>query len=896
MRTLLSYCCLWLVSMAFMLPVRAENPQSAAVAPSHAPFYLWWEAEKPDTYTHATIERFPASSPEGQVLSESARLTPATGSTPAMSATYTVVIPHDATCDLWVRKFWKHGPFNWRFGTNAWRTCGRDIALHDDTYIRLHNGANWVFLGREHLPVGTQRLEIVSIDNAGWFDCFLLTDGPFMPAGRLKPGEKSGAAQQGFFAWEPDPDAFNASPIDLRYLNEEFAGIHGYVRREGGRFVLGDGTPVSFWLSQAGDLINMEPPMVDLHARRLAKYGVNMARLFFLDLFATWRRGDMITFSQKLDRVHYVVAALKKQGIYTYFGHLYWDTHVHALNDNDLPGLTQGQPATAALFFNQPLQKKYLAWIAAVMTPVNPYTGLSLAEDPAVAIIEVQNESNALFWTMDPNRLPAHTVMLMQKAFAQFAIRKHGSLKDALQYWRDTVNGDDVNEQRAGILAIWNLTGQGPAVHAKRAADQREFLARSQFDLYAKMKQAFHDLGIRTLVAGSNWKTADPSILGPLEYFSYTAVDMICKNEYFSPKSIKNERFHAVDVGDRFVSLSAMRAPEMAGVLMTAQPHDYPFLITENNWDNPSEYRAEFPFLVATYGRMAGIDAWNFFGYDTPLWDASMGVWNVNSPCVMGQFPATALMYRRGDVTEGPPAVCEEVKLQNLFDGKPLALPEIQYKDAVWQRTLGGDPKVAFQSTLDPKAFFAGPVRIAFSESRANVKTADLGRLINTRARVIHNTNNQLTWNYGKGYVLVNTPRSQGACGFLQDAGRLRLPDISIQSRNRYGSIVAISLDGKPLAESGTILIQAGTQDQPFGYATKPIDEQGGVEVVSKGGYPFMVRTVDATVTVRGKAGNRVTVLDPNGYPRDSNIVTNHVDGNLILTLPSDALYTVISN
>ena len=47
---------------------------------------------------------------------------------------------------------------------------------------------------------------------------------------------------------------------------------------------------------------------------------------------------------------------------------------------------------------------------------------------------------------------------------------------------------------------------------------------------------------------------------------------------------------------------------------------------------------------------MAGTDAWCFFAHSTPLWDTGMGVWNTASPVIMGQYPAYALMFRRGDV------------------------------------------------------------------------------------------------------------------------------------------------------------------------------------------------------------------------------------------------------
>ena len=34
---------------------------------------------------------------------------------------------------------------------------------------------------------------------------------------------------EGWFPFEPKPDPFSDSPIDLRFLNEKFAGEHGFV-------------------------------------------------------------------------------------------------------------------------------------------------------------------------------------------------------------------------------------------------------------------------------------------------------------------------------------------------------------------------------------------------------------------------------------------------------------------------------------------------------------------------------------------------------------------------------------------------------------------------------------------------------------------------------------------
>ncbi len=44
--------------------------------------------------------------------------------------------------NLWVRKFWHHGPFRWGFGEGEWRICDK-LALHGHTFPQLHWGACW---------------------------------------------------------------------------------------------------------------------------------------------------------------------------------------------------------------------------------------------------------------------------------------------------------------------------------------------------------------------------------------------------------------------------------------------------------------------------------------------------------------------------------------------------------------------------------------------------------------------------------------------------------------------------------------------------------------------------------------------------------------------------------
>ena len=52
----------------------------------------------------------------------------------------------------------------------------------------------------------------------------------------------------GWFSFAPKPDPFADSPMDLRFLNEKFAGEQGLIAAKDGRFIHGaNSQPVRFW-------------------------------------------------------------------------------------------------------------------------------------------------------------------------------------------------------------------------------------------------------------------------------------------------------------------------------------------------------------------------------------------------------------------------------------------------------------------------------------------------------------------------------------------------------------------------------------------------------------------------------------------------------------------------
>ena len=145
-----------------------------------------------------------------------------------------------------------------------------------------------------------------------------------------------------------------------------------------------------------------------------------------------------------------------------------------------------------------------------------------------------------------------------------------------------------------------------------------------------------------------------------------------------------------------------------------------------------------------------------------------------------------------------------------------------------------------------------------------------------------------MTWDYGRGIVTINSPRTQGLTGFLRKAGRRALADVVIESENEFGAVLVTSLDDRPIKTSKRLLIQSMTEDKHYGWKV----ENG--RIVGLGGYPLNVRDIHATVTIKGRRSPKaVHVLDANGYARGV-LKPADTSAGASVRLPTDALYAIV--
>ena len=113
---------------------------------------------------------------------------------------------------------------------------------------------------------------------------------------------------------------------------------------------------------------------------------------------------------------------------------------------------------------------------------------------------------------------------------------------------------------------------------------------------------------------------------------------------------------------------------------------------------------------------------------------------------------------------------------------------------------------------------------------------------------------------------------------------------MTIESDNEFSAIIVTALDDEPLASSKRILIQAVTEEKPFGF------QASNGKITSLGSGPLTVRKIDAKVSLKLPGGHnaKAVALDENGYARPKSPELKRDNDVLELTLSEDALYHII--
>ena len=117
-------------------------------------------------------------------------------------------------------------------------------------------------------------------------------------------------------------------------------------------------------------------------------------------------------------------------------------------------------------------------------------------------------------------------------------------------------------------------------------------------------------------------------------------------------------------------------------------------------------------------------------------------------------------------------------------------------------------------SVIDPLVHYAGRTNVTFSEAGGPPSSKTSAPTSIAPQQTVTSTTKQLKLDYGKGTLTINAPAAQGLSGNLKEAGPTETKDLTISSDLELGHIIAVSLDGKPLATSKKILLQVMSEER----------------------------------------------------------------------------------
>ena len=214
---------------------------------------------------------------------------------------------------------------------------------------------------------------------------------------------RSAFAQSGSFVPFAMPwDDSSKSPTDASSLNPVPAGVNGRLSAKNGHFYDEKGTRVRFvGVNIAADAAFPTHADAVKIAARLHKYGFNIVRLHHMD--TDWAKTSLIDRTiddtqhlnkEALERLDYFVAQLKKNGVYANINLKV--SRVFKIGDG-LPDTDKLGYACKPVDYFDPkmiaLQRKYAQDL---LTHVNPYTKSRYVDDPAVAVVEMNNENTLI--------------------------------------------------------------------------------------------------------------------------------------------------------------------------------------------------------------------------------------------------------------------------------------------------------------------------------------------------------------------------------------------------------------------------------------------------------------------------------------------------------------------
>ena len=586
----------------------------------------------------------------------------------------------------------------------------------------------------------------------------------------------------------------------------------------------------------------------DIDARQLAMRGYNIARLPFIDAAVmTGRAGDFDFDPEVLDRIHYLLAALKREGISWILDGMTsargglggyddrWD------GKGDLKESVLLDPAGLAHW--QQLQQRFLA-------AVNPYTGLAPVSDPALALIVLVNEGGLEFDSIvrEGQGEGVYSPELMA-GFNAWLRKEYADTDAVAAAWGGLNRGESLED---GTIALPdNRYAPSP-----RYRDVQRYFIETERAGTAAMTAILRDLGYKGAISNyNNWPILEANL-------SRRDLDAVTMNTYFDwvggyAPGTRIEQQSSIGRGLDYIRLTA--ATRWLGK---------PFLLTEYDHLFWNRYRYEAGLAMPAYAAFQGWDGLCRhahgpialrYGEEAPHKQQMLPYAIALDPVARAGETLAALLFRRGDVApsgvtipfaiEGENGLGDHIQAREPEDLTGLmALGAIGLEEEPSEETVV--PAVRAETSLgDMVARLLGAGAIDQSVAEAlgqGVYRSDTGQIEATPA---HRT------------LKVVTPRTVAAA-FESISGDLALGPATVRGGTTPALFALSALDGEALADSRRILVILATDARNSGMR---FGDSEAREILDFGKLPVLIQPGAVSFTLEGSGNWKIAPVGLDG-------------------------------
>lgn len=724
------------------------------------------------------------------------------------------------------------------------------------------DGEARLVLAKDKITAGEVRKQNVTIELPG--------EAVYYPTVASVPSDEPGIAD--WYPFQPNVAAQGADELSLASWLDAPAGKLGRITSRGDELIYG-GKPIKLWgLNDTYDPgCAPTKEMADKRAAFYARHGINAVRLHKYACGTGWEgiqssNSCVALDAAALDRMDYFIAKLKARGIFVKLSPVFMmklgsddRAAVPYMNEfeagpppSPLPKDYRVNTKNGSIYLGRELQDLLIKQTSALLSHRNPYTKLTYAEDPAIAIVEMFNEDSALFYgTMETlKKVPTLRARAAQR-FTRWLKERYKTEAAFRAAWGDkALNGMSgfTGESWADETIVpagngWffdpaQLAGQ-MSPQKQRLLDTMRFLYELQNEFYDRYAAAIRAAGYQGELISANWYCG--SVLGEMWNLHSDA------------------RFGLVDRHNYFTGIGNSMLPRPgSGILSSGlyQVANRPFMLSEWIHEFPNEFGAEGVVIISAYGM--GLQGWDasfmFQNDDNGGYRENLGApFAVTAPQILGLFPAVSRQVLRGDVKTSALTTTRYVHLPSLERG------EIGFDN---RTTAQGDIKTTDSTQVPAETLAVARTLTEFADKPTPTATFDPLKF--RKDGVFTSSTGQLRWKPSAdargGWFTINTPATAAVVGYAAGE-RIELDTATIEPATPFAAIYLTAQEANAtLADTKGAIITLMARARNT--AQKIVANEF---LLTKGAPPILLEPVHATLMLKRPGNPTVHILDQTG-------------------------------